>query len=239
VQGRKREGLELEEPAVAAGEVPALIPILENGIQFEVDPWGGQKTGFFLDQRDKRNALRRYTHNKRVLNCFSYTGGFSVYAALSDSETRVISVDSSEPAVETAYQHFQLNGLDPELHQFLIADAFDYMEQAVEQGELFDVIVLDPPAFAKSQSARAQAIKGYRRLNMLGIQLLRPGGILLSCSCSGPIEMDDLLSVISQSAQHFKREVQLLEMYNVSIDHPMHLAMPETSYLKTVFCRVN
>jgi 23S rRNA (cytosine1962-C5)-methyltransferase len=239
VQGRKREGLELEEPAVAAGEVPALIPILENGIQFEVDPWGGQKTGFFLDQRDKRNALRRYTHNKRVLNCFSYTGGFSVYAALSDSETRVVSVDSSEPAVETAYQHFQLNGLDPELHQFLIADAFDYMEQAVEQGEQFDVIVLDPPAFAKSQSARAQAIKGYRRLNMLGIQLLRPGGILLSCSCSGHIEMDDLLSVISQSAQHFKREVQLLEMYNLSIDHPMHLSMPETSYLKTVFCRVN
>ncbi|HTK11095.1 MAG TPA: class I SAM-dependent rRNA methyltransferase [Ktedonobacteraceae bacterium] len=239
LQGRKREGLEVEEPTIAAGEVPELIAIVENGVRFMVDPWGGQKTGFFLDQRDKREALRRYTRGKRVLNCFCYTGGFSVYAALSDSETRVTSVDISEPAVEVAYQHFTLNGLDPDQHQFLLADAFEYLEDAVEQGELFDVIVLDPPAFAKSQGARAQALKGYRRLNTLGMQLLRPGGILLSCSCSGTVGMDDLLGVLSQSAQRLTREVQLLETHTYSVDHPLNLAMPETAYLKTVFCRIN
>ncbi|HEY4387181.1 MAG TPA: class I SAM-dependent rRNA methyltransferase [Ktedonobacteraceae bacterium] len=239
IQGRKREGLEVEEPMIAAGEVPELIAIVENGVRFMVDPWGGQKTGFFLDQRDKREALRRYACGKRVLNCFCYTGGFSVYAALSDSETRVTSVDISEPAVEVAYQHFTLNGLDPDQHQFLLADAFEYLEDAVEQGELFDVIVLDPPAFAKSQGARAQALKGYRRLNTLGMQLLRPGGILLSCSCSGTVGMDDLLGVLSQSAQRLTREVQLLETHTYSVDHPLNLAMPETAYLKTVFCRIN
>ncbi len=239
IQGRKREGLEIEEPAIAAGEVPELIGVLENGIQFMVDAWGGQKTGLFLDQRDKRQALRKYAPGKRVLNCFCYTGGFSVYAALADSETRVTSVDISEPAVDVAYQHFKLNGLNPELHQFLIADAFDYLEQAVEQQEQFDVIVLDPPAFAKTQGARNQALKGYRRLNTLGMQLLRPGGILLSCSCSGPVGMDDLLGVLSLSAQRLSREVQLLETYTFSADHPIHLAMPETAYLKTVFCRVS
>jgi 23S rRNA (cytosine1962-C5)-methyltransferase len=231
--------LEIEAPAVAAGEVPELIAILENGVQFVVDPWGGQKTGFFLDQRDKREALSRYTRGKRLLNCFCYTGGFSVYAGLSDSATRVTSVDISEPAVETAYQHFALNGLDPELHQFLVADVFEYLEDAVERGERFDVIVLDPPAFAKSQSARTQALKGYRRLNSLGMQLLRPGGILLSCSCSGPVGMDDLLGVLSQCAQRLSREIQLLETHTFSTDHPLNLAMPETSYLKTVFCCVN
>src|SRR5207245_1277630 len=120
----------------------------ENGIQFLVDSWQGQKTGFFIDQRDKREALRKYTRSKRVLNCFSYTGGFSVYAALSNAGTIVTSVDISASAIEAARQHFTLNGLDPDRHQFLIADVFDYLEQVQSQGEQFDVVVLDPPAFA-------------------------------------------------------------------------------------------
>lgn len=237
-QSRRREGLEVEEPAVAVGEVPPQVLVRENGVQFLIDPWQGQKTGFFIDQRDKRAALQKYVHDKRVLNCFSYTGGFSVYAALTGQETRVTSVDISAPAIEAARQHFTLNGMNPDGHIFLIANVFDYLEQAQSVGELFDVVVLDPPAFAKSQNARTQALKAYRRLNQLGMQVLRPGGILLTCSCSGVIGMDDLLGTLSQVAQRLQRSVQLLESYTHGVDHPLNLAMPETSYLKAVFCRV-
>lgn len=233
---RRREGLEVEEPVVVSGEVPEQVAIRENGVQFLVDPWHGQKTGFFLDQRDKREALRKYAHGKRVLNCFSYTGGFSVYAALTSSETRVTSVDVSAPAMEVARQHFTLNGLDPAQHEFVTADVFDYLEEAQRNGELFDIVVLDPPAFAKTKDARGQALKAYRRLNTLAMQVLQPGGILLTCSCSGVIGMDDLLGILSQSARH--RGVQLLETYTHGVDHPTNLAMPETVYLKAVFCRV-
>lgn len=237
-QSRHREGLELEEPVVAAGTIPDHIAVRENGVQFIVDPWHGQKTGFFLDQRDKREALRKYARNKRVLNCFSYTGGFSVYAALGGQTTTVTSVDISSPAINVARDHFALNGLDPEAHAFLVADVFNYLEEARQRGELFDVVVLDPPAFAKTQAARSQAMKAYRRLNMLGIQVLRPGGILLTCSCSGVVGMDDLLGTLSQVASQLRRPVQLLESYTHGVDHPLNLVMPETAYLKAVFCRV-
>ncbi len=240
-QSRRREGLAVEEPIVAAGEVPPQVAVRENGVQFLVDPWQGQKTGFFIDQRDKREALRKYAGyagNRRILNCFSYTGGFSVYAALTGKETVVTSVDISAPAIEAARQHFTLNGLDPGSHRFLIADVFDYLESARRGGEQFDVVVLDPPAFAKTQSTRTQALKAYRRLNMLGMQVLRPGGILLTCSCSGVVGMDDLLGVLSQAAHGLRRPVQLLESYTHGVDHPINLVMPETAYLKAVFCRV-
>ena len=237
-QSRRREGLELEEPQVVTGGVPMQVTVRENNVLFLVDPWQGQKTGFFLDQRDKREALRKYTQAKRVLNCFSYSGSFSVYAALTSEKTRVTSVDISAPAIESARQNFILNGLDPNYHQYLVADVFDYLEQVQGAGEQFDVVVLDPPAFAKTQSARAQALKAYRRLNTLGMQVLRPGGILLTCSCSGVIGMNDLLGALSQSAQRLQRTVQLLETFSYGVDHPLNLAMPETAYLKVVFCRI-
>ena len=133
-----------------------------------------------------------------------------MYAALTGERTRVTSVDISAPAIESAHQNFILNGLDPNHHQFLVADVFDYLEQAQGVGELFDVVELDPPAFAKTHSARAQALKAYRRLNTHGMQVLRPGGILLTCSCTGVIGMDDLLGALSLSAQRLQRCVQLL-----------------------------
>jgi 23S rRNA (cytosine1962-C5)-methyltransferase len=236
-QSRRREGLEIEPPAIGAGVVPTRIPVRENGVQFLVDPWQGQKTGLFLDQRDKREALRKYAHHKRVLNCFSYTGGFSVYAALASRDTHVTSVDISAPALDTAREHFIANNLDPVQHEFILADVFDYLEEQRSKQELFDVVVLDPPAFAKTESARGNALKAYRRLNTLGMQVLRPGGILVTCSCSGAVKMDDLLGIISLSAQRLQRSVQLLESYTHGVDHPLNLAMPETSYLKVVFCR--
>jgi len=236
---RRREGLEVEEPGVVAGEVPEQVVIRENGVQFLVNPWQGQKTGFFLDQRDKRESLRKYVQGKRVLNCFSYTGGFSVYAALTHPATRVTSVDTSASAIETAYENFSLNGLDPDAHEFFIADVFDYLEAAIEKGEKFDVVVLDPPAFAKTQSARSNALIAYQRLNTLGMRVLRPEGILLTCSCSGVVSMNDLLEIVSASAQRFQRSLHLLEKYTHGIDHPINRAMPETSYLKAIFCRIS
>lgn len=235
---RRREGLEIEEPVVAAGGVPMQVAVRENGVLFLADVWQGQKTGLFLDQRDKRAAIRKYTRGKRVLNCFSYTGGFSVYAALTSTTTRVTSVDSSAPAIEAAREHFVMNGLDPVPHQFLIANVFDYLESAQTTDELFDVVILDPPAFAKSQNARTQALNAYRRLNLLAMRVLKPGGILHTCSCSGGVGMDDLLGVVVQAAQRLQRPVQLLETYTHGVDHPVNLAMPETAYLKAVFCRV-
>jgi 23S rRNA (cytosine1962-C5)-methyltransferase len=236
---RLREGLEIEEPIVVAGEVPAQVTIRENGVQFLVDLWHGQKTGFFLDQRDKREALRKYVSGKRVLNCFSYTGGFSVYAALTSPKTHVTSVDVSAPAMEMARQNFTLNGLNPEQHEFVSADVFDYLEEARRNGERFDVVVLDPPAFAKTKDARNQALKAYLRLNTLAMQVLKSNGVLLTCSCSGNIKMEDLLDVLAQSAQHSQRKVQVLETYTHGIDHPTNKTMPETVYLKAVFCRVS
>ncbi len=237
-QSRKREGLDVEEPVVGAGEVPQQGTIRENNIEFLVDLWEGQKTGFFLDQRDKRKALQKYARGKRVLNCFSYTGGFSVYAALMSDTTRVTSVDISAPAIEMARQNFTLNNLNPDLHEFLIADIFEYLEEAQSNRELFDVVILDPPAFAKTQSARTQALKAYRHLNTLGMKVLKPGGILLTCSCTSAMGMDDLLGILSQDAQYLHRAVQLLETYTHGVDHPINLVMAETAYLKAVFCRV-
>jgi 23S rRNA (cytosine1962-C5)-methyltransferase len=236
-QARQREGMDVEEPAVVAGAVPTQVTIRENNVLFTVDPWEGQKTGFFLDQRDKREALRKYVRGGQVLNCFSYTGGFSIYAA--QSKGQVVSVDISAPAIEAARAHFVLNGLDPSQHEFHIANVFDYLEEARQEGKQFDVVVLDPPAFAKTQGARNQALNAYRRLNLLGMQVLRPGGILLTCSCSGAVGMDDLLGILGQSSQRLGRSVQLLESFTHGVDHPIHLAMPETAYLKAIFCRVN
>jgi 23S rRNA (cytosine1962-C5)-methyltransferase len=236
--GRAREGLRREAPTVAAGEVPAQMEIREHGLRFLVDPWQGQKTGFFLDQRDKRRALQKYSPARRVLNCFSYTSAFGVYAAVTSPATRVTSVDTSAPALEAARANFALNGLEPEQHAFVAADVFDFLEKAVADGERYDVIVLDPPAFAKSQGARSQALRAYRRLNTLGMQALESGGILLSCSCSGTIGLDDLLGAIEQSAQRVERPAQLLEVFGHGFDHLINLAMPETAYLKAVFARL-
>ncbi len=238
VSARAREGLRREPPEVAAGEVPDVLEIREHGLRFLVDVWQGQKTGFFLDQRDKRLALQKYAPGRRVLNCFSYTGAFGVYAAAASPETHVTNVDTSAPALEAARANFALNSLDPARHAFIVADVFEYLEGAVAGGERYDVVVLDPPAFAKSQGARSQALRAYRRLNALGIEALAPDGVLLSCSCSGAIGLDDLLGAIAQSAQRLECSVQLLEVFGHGFDHPINLAMPETAYLKAVFCRL-
>lgn len=237
-QSRRREGLYLDRPVVAFGEVPEKVEMIENGIRFLVDPYEGQKTGFFLDQRDNRETLRRYVQGKRVLNCFSYTGGFSVYAAKTSKVNRVTSVDISEPAMEQARENFVLNGLDLDLHEFVVQDAFEYLEQARRDKEKFEVVVLDPPAFAKNKNSLEQALLAYERLNMLGMQLLRPGGVLMTSSCSGVVSMKDFMETVTKAAEKLKLSLQVYDKYTNALDHPINKAMPETAYLKTVFYRV-
>ena len=237
VSSRLREGLERERSRLAWGEVPPLVEMLENGMRFTVDVWTGQKTGFFLDQRDKRRALQKYTAGKTVLNTFSYTGAFSIAAALTGA-TAVTSVDQSGPVVAHAKTQFTLNGLDADAHTFLVGDAFDHLEKWAAADEQFDCVILDPPAFAKSLQARPQALRAYKRLNMLGVRVLRPGGLLVTCSCSGTVAFDEFRTLVMEAAQRVNRVVQTAETFQHGLDHPILLAMPEGGYLKVLFCRV-
>jgi len=222
------------------GEVPPLVEISENGLKFLVDLAGGQKTGFFLDQRDKRQALRRYAAERRVLNCFCYTGGFSIYAAAAGA-TQVTSVDVSARALETARAHVDLNHLPAERFEFICADVKDYLARL--QGEPtgtppFDVIILDPPAFVKDRRKVQEGLVGYRRINEAALRLLPPGGILVTASCSGHISMTDFRHLLAECAGRTRRTLQILEAHTHGPDHPELAPYPESSYLKVLFCSV-
>lgn len=236
VAARAREGLERERTRLAWGDTPPLVEIRENDLRYTVEVWTGQKTGFFLDQRDKRRALGKYVAGKTVLNTFSYTGAFGVVAAAAGA-THVTSVDQSGPVVAHARTQFALNGLDPDAHEFLVGDAFAQLDKWVEAGQRFDVVILDPPAFAKTLSAKPQALRAYRRLNALGLHCLNPGGLLVTCSCSGTVTMDEFVGVINEAAQREGRVIQTAETFTHGLDHPNLLAMQESGYLKVLFCR--
>jgi len=238
-----------EENNLLHGKMPDKIIILENGLKFYVDIKGGQKTGFFLDQREKREALIKYVKGKNVLNCFSYTGGFSVYA-LSAGAKKVVSVDVSEPALELARQNVELNGFDLKKCEFIAEDVKRYLQDLgdtkyeryeitkdSESGQ-FDVIILDPPAFVKDRKKIREGLLGYRRINEQALQILPDNGILVSASCSAHVSLDDFRFMLSESAGHTGRTLQILETYIHGIDHPELVAFMEGEYLKCVFGRV-
>jgi 23S rRNA (cytosine1962-C5)-methyltransferase len=236
---RSREGLSKEEPRLLFGEIPAEVVITENGLLFSLDLWKGQKTGFYADQRDKRLALQSYAKNAAsLLNCFSYTGGFSVYAAKANPALKVTSVDQSAPALEIAKRNFSLNSLPLEGQEFLAIDAFDFLQAQKTKSITYDMVILDPPAFAKSNREKDKALQGYLRLNRLGIPLVKDKGILITCSCSGSISSTDFEESIIQAAMQTGARLQLLEVMQHGIDHPLNLAVPENRYLKVLFCRV-
>jgi len=232
---RSREGLKKEEPRLVMGEIAPEIMVQENGLKFAVDLWKGQKTGFYADQRDKRQALIRYARGESLLNCFSYSGGFSVYAAKHNLDLKVTSLDQSAPALEIARRNFNLNNLDPSQHEFLAADAFVYLQNQTAQ---FDTVILDPPAFAKSHREKDKALQGYQRLNTLGIPLVKSGGILMTCSCSGSISMEEFANSLAQAAANTHRRLQILETFENGLDHPVNIFTPESRYLKVLVCRV-
>ncbi|MDR0567235.1 MAG: class I SAM-dependent rRNA methyltransferase [Prevotellaceae bacterium] len=203
-------------------------PALENGLRFEVDWEGGQKTGFFLDQRDNRSLLERYCRGRSVLNMFCYTGGFSAYA-LRGGAARVCSVDSSARAVAQAQRNVAINFGDHAPHEAVVADAFDFLQSA---GGKYDVMVLDPPAFAKHTGALRNALQAYRRLNALALKQAPHGSIIFTFSCSQVVSSAQLGSAIFSAAIDSRRSVRILHRLAQPPDHPVSIYHPEGEYLK-------
>ena len=213
-------------------EPPDPIVVREHGMRIAVDVRAGQKTGYFLDQRENRLALRRFAQGRaRALNCFSYTGGFSLAAALGGA-AEVISVDRDAAALRLARRNFELNGLDPAKHGFVTADVLDHLAERRSEQARFDLIVLDPPAFAKSQKAVPAALDGYASLHRAALQLLAPGGILATASCSARVTPEEFVGAVREAALKTRSDLQLLEERRQPPDHPVLLAFPEGRYLK-------
>ncbi len=220
------------------GFVPPVVEIEENHLRFGVDVIGGQKTGFFLDQRDKRAALQRHVRDRRVLNCFCYTGGFSVYAGAGGA-SHVTSVDVSARALELAAENVRRNAFEASRFSFACADVKDYLTgPARDASPPFDVIILDPPAFVKDRRKIQEGLVGYRRINEAALRLLPPGGLLVTCSCSGHVSLADFRHLVAECAARAGRTVQVLETFGHGVDHPELVAYAEASYLKTLFCAV-
>lgn len=211
------------------------ITATENGLRFRIDWLKGQKTGFFIDQRDNRSLIERYSCGKRVLNLFCYTGGFSVYA-LRGGASAVHSVDSSERAVEMAGLNIAANFPEAANHKAIAADAFRYLND-MDSGS-YDLIVLDPPAFAKHKDALRNAIKGYTRLNAKAMQKIAPGGILFTFSCSQAVSKDQFRLAVFTAAAQSRRSVRILHQLHQPADHPVNIYHPEGEYLKGLVLHV-
>lgn len=200
--------------------------VVENGVKFYIDFINGQKTGFFIDQRDNRELLGKYSKGKRVLNTFSYTGGFSMYAARYGCEI-IHSVDASVKAIDLCNKNATLNGLSN--HEGFAVDTFDYLK---DQGKNYDVIVLDPPAFAKSRDVKHNAVIGYKRLNAMALQNIKKGGVLFTFSCSGVVDKQLFYNTVTAAAIESRRSMKLLHTLSQPTDHPITPNFPEGEYLK-------
>ena len=235
---RKKEGLS-ERHGVVYGETPPDELVIEenNGVKIAIDIKTGHKTGFYLDQRDNRAIAGRYAKGRKVLNCFSYTGSFGVYA-LQGGASEVVNVDVSEPALALARRNAELNHLDLSKAQFLKQDVFKMLRECRERGDKFDMIVLDPPKFAESKTQLEGACRGYKDINLLACQLLNPNGILLTFSCSGLMTSELFQKVVADAALDAGREAQIIERMSQAADHPISVAYPEGFYLKGLVVRV-
>ena len=226
---RVLEGLR-ETESVLLGALKPEVVIDENGLKFAVNIKHGQKTGWFYDQRDNRLALRQYVRGKRVLDCFCHTGGFALNAAAAGAKS-VLGLDISDRAIEQAIKSAGLNNLSG-LCQFEPADVLHTLKERVESGEKYEVVILDPPAFAKNKKSIESALKGYKEINLRAMKLLSPGGILLSCSCSYHVDDEQFKVMLVDAARDANRTLKLLEFRHQSKDHPVLLACRETQYLK-------
>lgn len=231
---RKKEGL---EPVLGfIGEAfDTNIIIEENGFKMHVDIANGQKTGYFLDQTENRANIKNYVLGKKVLDCFSHTGAFGIHAS-GYGASDVTSVEISHLAVEKIKENIALNGFNN--IKVVEDDAFNYLEDAYNNGERFDVVILDPPAFTKAKDTIKQAYLGYQKINTLGLKMLNPGGYLITFSCSGNMTADLFLEMLKNASRKAKKQVQLIEYRMQTKDHPMLLANMETLYLKCAVIRV-
>jgi 23S rRNA (cytosine1962-C5)-methyltransferase len=232
---RAKEGLPLETGTLWGAEPPDRVEIVEHGRRFQVDVKRGHKTGFYLDQRENRWLVARYCAEADVLNAFAYTGGFGVYAGLAGARS-VINVDTSVEALTLAEENLALNGCAPQ--ELLVGDVFQVLRGYRDEGRSFDVLILDPPKFAASQSQVMAASRGYKDINWLAMQLLRPGGLLVTFSCSGLVSADLFQKILFGASVDAGREVQILRHLAQGADHPVLLTFPESAYLKGLVCRV-
>ena len=231
---RDEEGIEPSVGVLAGEPPPELIAIEENGFKFGVDVRRGQKTGFFLDQRESRAMLSTIARDKTILNCFSYSGAFSIYA-LGGGAKEVVSLDSSRPALELAERNLILNGFPIDGSELLKGDAFTYLK---EGDSAFDIIVLDPPSLARKRSDIDAATGGYKFLNLHALRQVNPGGFLLTFSCSQHLSIDLFQKVVFGAAVDARRRVTILKRLGQPIDHPVSLHHPEGEYLKGLVLRV-
>lgn len=249
---RDKEGLErvkgflpvepeaLRKCAIPGGEgavaFDTKIRIVENGVQYMVDVADGQKTGFFLDQKRNRKAIQRLSKGARVLDCFTHTGSFALNAGLAGAK-EVLGVDASELGVRQAEENATLNGLQDRV-KFMVADVFDLLPQLMEDGEIFDLVILDPPAFTKSRNSIKNAVKGYREINMRGLKLVKDGGYLATCSCSHFMDQDLFMRTIHEAARSAHKRLRQIEFRTQAEDHPILWANDTSYYLKFLIFQV-
>jgi 23S rRNA (cytosine1962-C5)-methyltransferase len=238
VEVRKLEGLPEQCGVLAGEEPPAVIEIEENGLHYQVNIRGGQKTGFYLDQRENRAKMIPYMQGKDVLNCFCFSGAFSV-AAVKGGAERVVSVDSSSDAIELAKANRKLNFPDFSNLEWVTADVFEYLRQLRDEGRKFDVVILDPPKFAPTRKLAEQAARGYKDINLLAMKLLNPGGILITFSCSGGISAEFFQTILKEAAADAECHASIQERLFQSRDHTVSLHFPEGEYLKGFICKVD
>jgi len=226
---RTLEGLP-HEKKVLRGSLETPVEVWESDVRFRVDPWEGQKTGFYLDQRENRCTLQPLLAGERVLDAFCYTGAWALHAARAGAR-QVVAVDESAKAIRWATDQAKDNGLD-QVCQFTVSDVFDFLKEADTRHERFDCIILDPPAFVKSRSKVREGLEGYWEINRRAMRLVKPGGYLITCSCSYHVDRDTFRTTLSRAARAAHRTVVLLEMRSQARDHPVLLPLSESAYLK-------
>ncbi|HQF61616.1 MAG TPA: class I SAM-dependent rRNA methyltransferase [Anaerolineaceae bacterium] len=236
VEVRRLEGLP-EQTGWLRSPGPTGVEILENGLRFKVDVAVGQKTGFYLDQRNNRARAGALSAGRDVLNCFCYTGGFTLYA-LAGGASSVLSVDSSGEALAQGAENLALNGPFPGASDWLEGDVFQLLRKFRDQARQFDLIILDPPKFAPTAAQAERAARGYKDINRLGFKLLRPGGLLATFSCSGGISAELFQKIVADAALDAAVEAQIIEHLHAGPDHPIALNFPEGEYLKGLICQV-
>jgi len=234
---RGHEGLETQNVVLAGIHPPGRVKVIENGIAYNINIAEGQKSGFYCDQRDNRKITASYAREKKVLDCFSYTGGFTLNC-LHNGATSVTSVDSSVLAVDTLKENILLNNFDPEKATAIPSDVNKQLRKFREEGESFDIVVLDPPKYAPSRSALDKATRAYKDLNRLGMLLLNQGGLLATFSCSGAMDMETFKQVLAWAALDAGKQVQFIYQFCQPEDHPVRSSFPEGEYLKGLLCRV-
>lgn len=226
---REKEGM-MRVTGFLGEEFDTKVPIVENGVKYIVDVKDGQKTGFFLDQKYNRLAIQRLCKNAKVLDCFTHTGSFALNAGIAGAKS-VLGVDASELAIAQATENAALNGLSDTV-KFIVADVFELLPGLLEKKELFDVVILDPPAFTKSRNSIKNAMKGYREINIKGLKLVKDGGYFATCSCSHFMDYENFTKVIGQAAASAHKRLRQVEFRTQSPDHPILWSADESYYLK-------